>query len=257
MSFGEIEKQICLNVLLAEKTTRTLPIISESLAKGNFKLTGKALVSFVPKSGYLTNAILSECQSGNLYSSLVLLRSLVEHNFKHLYIYVKSLKDRDDSVGKTYYSQLRGNEDLEAFKKINNFNAKISPEYTKWGTKSDNNTKLENAALQFNISNIFSYLINNSNIEDAVFDKYQKEYISSRISEYSALSSIVHGGPFGELMHNEYVKNKQAFEKKLISVATESSSLHQSLVEATYLFATTVDVECRKYYDEIKKKIVV
>ena len=42
---------------------------------------------------------------------------MIEHNFRHLYIYVRALNDNSDDVGKRYYKTLKGSEDLESFTK--------------------------------------------------------------------------------------------------------------------------------------------
>ena len=68
------------------------------------------------------------------------------------------------------------------------------------------------------------------------------------------MSSSVHGGPFGELALYELQKDKSKLEATLNKFASESFLLHKSLVETTYLFASLMDNEVTKYYNDIVSK---
>jgi hypothetical protein len=248
----KIEQLFDLNNKLSQEVHSSLPAIIKSLEKTKFKYTSKALISFIPKSGYINSAILSSCASKNVYASAILFRSMIEHNFRHLYIYAHALNDNSDDVGKRYYKMLKANEDLEAFTKINNYNKIFYPEKNQWNTKGEHNNSIREVGKEFRIEKIFYYLIaNNNRKENEIIEQFKKEYLLQRLEEYTNLSSVVHGGPFGELVFQKLHENNN-IDKQLNAFAVDSFGLHASLVETTYLFAYLMDDDMKEYYEKIK-----
>ena len=249
---NDVDKNFALNEALSKKIQESLSFIIESLQKTEFKYTGKALISFIPKSGYLINSLLFSCKSGDPYSASILFRSLIEHSFRHLYIFVKALNDKSDSAGEAYYKSLKANEDLESVEKIINYKKIVYPEDTQWNTKGDHNKAIREIAKSFRIEKIFHYLISNNNNESSeIIKRYKKEYLLERLIEYTNMSSSVHGGPFGELALYELQKDKSKLEATLNRFANESFMLHKSIVETTYLFASLMDETATKYHTDI------
>jgi hypothetical protein len=250
---NKIKNLFDLNSKLAKEIQSSLPEIIKSLGKTKFKYTSKALLSFVPKSGYLNSAILESSGNKNFYATAILSRSMIEHNFRHLYIYVRALNDDSDDVGKRYYKTLKGSEDLESFTKINNYNKAVYPEKTNWNTKGEHNKAIREVGKEFRIEQIFFYLItNNNNKKNEIVERFKKEYLLQRLVDYTNLSSGVHGGPFGELVLFNLQKDKNKFNKALEKFASDSFNLHYSLVEATYLFAYLMDDKTQTHYEKIK-----
>ena len=250
---SKIDQFLELNNKLSQEVRFSLPVIIKSLEKCKFKYTSKALLSFIPKSGYLNSAILESCGNRNVYAVAILSRSMIEHNFRHLYIYVRALSDDSDDVGKKYYKTLKASEDLESFTKINNYNKAVYPEKTGWNTKGEHNKAIREVGKEFRIEQIFYYLIaNNNNGENKIVERFKKEYLLQRLANYTNLSSGIHGGPFGELAFSNLQKDKEKFNKALEKFADDSFNLHYSLVESTYLFACLMDNEMQKYYEKIK-----
>lgn len=249
----ELKKIADLNNELSKKVQVSLPVIISSLQKGRFQRTGKALISFVAKSGRLNNSILNSCLNGDLYSAWVSFRPIVEHSFKHLYIYTKALNDNSDSIGSEYYNDLKASEDLESMSKIINYNKVVHPDKTQWSTKGEHNKSIKQKAKQFDIEQIFYYLISNNNSdEDGIITKAKKDYFLNRLTGYTSLSSAVHGGAFADLGLEEVYKTEGALERNLHKYALDSLILFKSLVEATYLFASLMDESLNQYYEEIK-----
>jgi len=252
---NNVDKNFAINETLSKKIQESLPFIIESLQKTKFKYTGKALVSFIPKSSYLINSLLFSCKSGDPYSASILFRSLIEHSFRHLYLFVRALNDKNDDGGKAYYNSLKANEDLESVEKIINYKKIVYPKDTQWNTKGNHNNAIREIAKNFRIEKIFHYLIsNNNNKSSEIIERYKKEYLLERLIEYTNMSSSVHGGPFGELALYELQKDKSKLEVTLNKFSNESFLLHKSLVETTYLFASLMDEETKKYYDDIISK---
>ena len=250
---SKIDQFFNLNNKLSQEVQSSLPAIIKSLKKSKFKYTSKALLSFIPKSGYLNNAILELLGNRNVYAVAILSRSIIEHNFRHLYIFVRALNDDSDDVGKRYYKTLKASEDLESFTKINNYNKAVYPEKTGWNTKGKHNKAIREVGKEFRIEQIFYYLIaNDNNGKDKIVKRFKKEYLLQRLVDYINLSSGVHGGPFGELAFFNLQKDKEKFNKALEKFASDSFNLHYSLVESTYLFAYLMDNEMQKHYEKIK-----
>jgi hypothetical protein len=253
----EIDLQEKINNLLnssdeiVKYTVKTLPKISDSLQKTKFKQTGTALLSLFARSGYLNSAILHVSGTENIYASAILLRSMIEHNFRHLYIFVKSLNDDSDEVGKRYYRVLRVNEDRQALYNINKYTQKIYPNKTKWNLANEHNKSIRENANEFRIDEIFCYLVENNNDRiPEIALTFKKEYLLKRLIQYTNISSSVHGGPFGEstLMTSQKENPKAA----LLKFATEGFELHKNLVNTTYLFTCMMDKNNKEWYEGIK-----
>lgn len=241
-----------LSVRLAQQIEKTLPLIADSLEKTDFKETSRALISFAARSGYLNSAILHACETRNIYVAAILSRSMIEHNFRHLYIFVRALNESDE-VGSRYYGVLRGNEDRQAIYNINKYNEKVYPGKTKWSLMNDHNKSIRDRANEFRIDEIFYYLVENNNRNLDLVSRYKKEYLLERLKQYTDLSSSVHGGPFGEATLLK-AQNENP-EVSLHKFTTESFELHRNLIETTYLFAYLMDENTKEYYEEIKKII--
>jgi hypothetical protein len=247
----KLEKIIELNKELSKKVNISLPLIITSLQKTKFQSTGKALISFTARSNSLNNSILNSCINGDIYSAWVTFRPMIEHNFRHLYIYSKALKEDSNSVGSNYYGVLKSSEDLDALNKINNYNNATGLTKTKWNTKGEHNASIKNDAKEFNIEQIFYYLISNGN-SDEIIKTYTKEYLLKRLIDYTNLSSAVHGGPFSDLALEEIYKDQDKLNNLIYKYAEDSFTLHKNLVVTTYLFAYTMDESMKEFYEEIK-----
>lgn len=246
-----LEKIIELNKELSKKVQISLPIIITSLQKTKFQSTGKALISFTAKSNSLNNSILNSCINGDIYSVWVAFRPMIEHNFRHLYIYTKALSEDSNSIGSKYYGVLKSSEDLDSLNKINNYNNATNLTKTKWNTGGQHNASIKNDAKEFNIEQIFYYLISNGNT-DEIIKTYTKEYLLKRLIDYTYLSSAIHGGPFSDIALEDVYKDQDKLNNLIYKYAEDSFTLHKSLVTATYLFAYTMDESMKEYYEEIK-----
>ena len=232
-------------------TVKTLPKISNSLQKTKFKQTGTVLLSLFARSGYLNSAILHASGTGNIYVSAILLRSMIEHNFRHLYIFIKALNDDSDDIGRKYYGVLRGNEDRQALYNINKYTQKIYPDKTKYNLVNERNKSIRKNANEFRIDEIFYYLVENNNDRiPNIALTFKKEYLLKRLIQYTNLSSSVHGGPFGEA--TLMTAQKENSKTTLLKFATESFELHKNLINTTYLFAYIMDENNKELYEGMK-----
>lgn len=244
-----LQEIVGLNEILFKKVETSLPAIIESLQKGKFQNTGKALVSFVHKSISLNNSILNSCVNRDLYSAWIVSRSMIEHNFRYLYIYTRTLNENSDSVGRKYYGELKSFEDLKSFSKINTFAGNLYPEKTKWSTKGEHNKNIADVGKEFDIEKIFYSLISSG--DSGGIQDLSKDYLLKRLTDYTNLSSAVHGGPFSEIAWHDICKNKNKLNNLIYKCAEDSLALHKSLIESTYLFAYTVDDSLGEHYESI------
>lgn len=248
----KFEKLYELNKRLSKEIQSSLPTVIESLGQSKFKYTSKALLSFIPKSGYLNSAVLELVASRNIYSAAILYRSIIEHSFRHLYIYTKALKDDSDDVGRTYCKTLKASEDLQWFDKVNKHNKKVRDNKTTWSTKGDHNEAIRNAKREFMFSNILSYLQSNHTSDNEKIEKFVNDHLLERSVEYDNLSSAVHGGPFGESALFNLHQDQKKYDDTLYKFANESLSLHYNIVQSTYLFAYLMDEKMQGQYEKIK-----
>lgn len=250
---NDFEKTLLLNLELIKKIDVSLPQITDSLGKTKFVYTSKSLLSFIPRGGYLVSSILSSCEKGDVYSSSILFRSLIEHVFRHLYVFTRALNEDSDTVGKEYLDSLKASEDLEAIEKIINYKKVVYPEETKWDTGGDHNNNIREIRKQFRIERIFYYLIQNNSDKDEILKKAKKEYLLQRLIEYTNMSSSVHGGSFGNFALAEIRKDQTKLENTLRKFINDSYVLYKSLIEATYLFAYLRDESMRIHYEDIMR----
>ncbi|MDD2392054.1 MAG: hypothetical protein PHU94_03875 [Bacilli bacterium] len=241
---------------LSKQSASSLPIIIEAFEKSKFKYTSKALLMFMVKSGFISSSINYLVQTNNLYSSSILFRSLIEHYFRHLYIYTRALRDDNDSVGIDYYKNLKNSETIESFSKINNFNKIINPNETTWKVGGEENKQISKIAKQFGIKEILIYLINNfhsSELNKLLPEKKLKQDFKKILDEYAKLSSSIHGGPTAEKIIDNYHKNKKSKQKDEEYFVVQSFKMQKAITETTFLFACLLDNKCCDIYKLIKK----
>lgn len=249
---NKIEKLFDLNKRLSKEIQSSLPAVIETLGKTKFKYTGKALLAFVLKTGYLNSAILEVSASRNIYSVAVLYRSIIEHYFRHLYIYTKALKNDIDDVGRSYCKTLKASEDLQWFDKVNKHNRQVDANETVWNTKNDHNKEIRKVQEEFKFSKIVEYFKSNNDHDNKEIKKYINDHLLERSVEYDNLSSAVHGGPFGESALFNLHKDKKKYDDTLYKFANESLGLHYGTAESTYLFAYLMDEKMKDSYENIR-----
>lgn len=249
----KIDELLQLNAELSETISKSIGVVSESLSKTKFKKTSRALLAYIPKAGYIHNAVLNCCATHGGYAAGILFRSLAEHTFRHLYIYTRALKEDSDAVGDEYYGKLKGSEDLESFTKMNNYTKVVRPDQTPWSTKGDHNKDIAEVGKKFGISNIFLYLIENSKTDKHLIDEGMKDYLLGRLKQYTDMSSYVHGGPFAEMSYEALMNDPEKMNGHLEGMAQESFKLYKSIVEVTYLFSSLFDEQITSHYESIHK----
>lgn len=224
-----------------DEIIKNIPIMKElesnskNFAKSKFSRSAKALSTYSLKLQYLSNSINLCKETGDYYSLCVLFRSLLEHYFRHLYIYSRALRENSDEVGIEYYGKLNGHEDLCFLRSNFSLNTKLSGEKSIWSLGGNQNKSLDDVAQNFKINNILSYL-NEGIGEDKEIQTISKDYFYKYSRYYSTLSSFVHGGPYAEKYVELYSKNKTGKEDDIKYLSNEANSLTNQARQNTSLF---------------------
>lgn len=201
----------------------------------------------------------------NVYSTQILLRSLIEHFLIGFYVFLRVRIDKADDVGIEYYDFYQNSEylkqetysiQIEDIK--NKQNCKVDADRLKQKFPHLNN--LEQKVLQdyhfegnkfANIKNIGKYLIENKDFEP----KLQPITIIfvDLIDLYNYLSSYVHGGPFAERELSEMNESEiTKFEEKTIGWADTLSNI---IINVLFLSLTYEQYEIYKpIFSESYKK---
>lgn len=250
MSKEEIFK---LNAELTAQMLSGAEAVSDSLSQTKFKKTSRAMLSYMSRAGYVNNSILDCYANGDGYAIGILFRAMIEHSFRHLYLYTRALNDDSDDVGEEYHGKLKGSEDLESFTKINNYTKIVYPERTVWSTKGDHNAQIAAVGKKFNLSKIFVYIIENFPSDEKMIQSGMKDYLLKRLNHYTQLSSYVHGGPCAEMSHEELLKDEEKMVQHMEAITRESFGLYKNMVKATFLFAYLFDANMEEHYDQVDK----
>jgi hypothetical protein len=214
---------------------RELESNSKNFTKSKFPRSAKALTTYSLKLQYLSNSINFCKETGDYYSLCVLFRALLEHYFRHLYIYSRALKEDSDNVGIEYYGKLNGHEDLCFLRSNISLNTKLTGEKSILSLDSDQNKDLDDIAKNFKINNILSYL-NKSIGENKKISTISKDFFNKYSQHYSTLSSFVHGGPYAEKYMELYSKNEIGKEDDVKYLFNEANSLTNQAIKNTSLF---------------------
>lgn len=226
-----------------EEETKNIEIENnaKNFIKSIFPKSAEALTICSLKLNYLNNSIYFCKEVDDYYSLCVLFRSLLEHYFKHLYIYSRALRENSDDVGIEYYGKLNGHEDLCALRSSILLNTKLTRERSIWNLGDNQNKKLDAVAQNFKINNIFSYLSNNIGKDEEV-KIISRDFFNKYSYYYSTLSSFVHGGPYAEKYMEMYSKNEDKRKKDIEYLASEASFLaNQALKNTSFFIDLTFD----------------
>jgi hypothetical protein len=220
------------------KNTATMHLLennAKNFTKSRFPKSAKALTIHSLKLQYLNSSINLCREIEDYYSLCVLFRSLLEHYFKHLYIYSRALRENSDKVGIEYYGKLNGHEDLCFLRSNFSLNKKLNGKESGYSLKSEQNKNLDDIAQNFKINNILSY-INKGIGKDKKIQTISKEFFNKYSRDYSTLSSFVHGGPYAEKYIEMYSKDKEGKNKDIEYLANEADLLSNRALENTSLF---------------------
>lgn len=186
-----------------ENNKKVIPLILKLIETKKIPKTIELFSMYMNNTSFLKNGIFDSLESDNLYTSKVLFRSLIEHYLRFLFVYFNYLSDKDDTKSEHYYIALEISEFLAYNKPLNIMKGKNITTATlnnEW-----DNLCIEYPALskyskkeillyskQLSIRNIIKFI----NEQVGVSKNTGYVLLPNMISEYSKLSSYVHGGIF-------------------------------------------------------------
>ena len=162
------------------------------------KQSGIALYFFIYKLNFIKNAIVDLCETDNLYSANIMYRVFLEHWLKATYIASRVMIENNDDVGNDYLMFCNLGEELDygkSLKKTLDILGLEDDTGNVWDNMVEKFPQLETLSvhsveakvMQFKYRNIIQYLLKTN--------APGSDWIHVIISEYSELSSYVHGGP--------------------------------------------------------------
>lgn len=180
-----------------EHFEKALPKIITLTTEYEHKRVMNALYQFMLSLGLLKNAIFDLVDSDNLYAVKANYRIYLEHWLRGIYIFTRYSLEQNEDVGKEFYSLLRISE-LEKYgdsvfvisemleidreyENIQEFLNKFVPEISKI-----DRSHISDAVKNFQYKNIINYIRENKGPGN--------KWVHLIISDYSELSSYVHGG---------------------------------------------------------------
>lgn len=185
----------------------------EDLDKPGYKQAARAIPLFAIKISHLSNGIINLIISDNIYSSKIILRSLIEHAFKINYLTKKSINESNGGIFDEYYlfcdlaEELQYQKNLDYKSKIlddQEIDEKAYQELIEKKPEIKNYSKrtIFEKSNQFTFRNTFKYANESGekikNIENNDLIRKGEEGFLMLGGMYSDLSSFVHGGPFAE-----------------------------------------------------------
>jgi len=209
---------------------RLIPILKVS----NFPCTAQTLIGLMGTSNSIKLGIfeLAEQCHTHLYVIKVLKRTLIEHYLKFYYILFRLLKENTDDVGIEYRKYSRISETL-SFINASEVSKKMV------GVSTDNQVlkllkkshpefdiskkQLNEITLKWKHRSIIKYIKANTNLIEN-----EKSFLLNLISEYSELSSFIHGGTFAEETYHQAFDSGN-LEKLVYNEAFSSSFLCSSM----------------------------
>lgn len=233
-----------------------MPIAYELLTIESVKNTGKVMILFLGKLGFLKTSILDAAEVDNLYSFNVLFRVFLEHILKANYIFMRWAEEKNDDPGKEYFS-LKPIEDLQYLKSWN-WVAKAckgqlekSPkEYLKTMYPKINDKELKRLE---DINTKFRYRSIVKSINTILGDE-DINFIHKIVPQYSHLSSFIHGGPIADEIINKYAKEEDRVPY-YVETCKLTVMMFYSHVRWIFLMLSGIDKKYSSYLVKINNEI--
>jgi len=179
--------------------TKYYPKVKKSKFEKKYPITNQLVDLFDTSSTFIKNGIFDGCSTDNYYGIKILYRSQIEHYLKFKYLFFNFVKSKTDLFAQGFFDYLNAREILDKIKadvsgyqlidsnyRIKDWNALLQ-KYSKFPIK--NRKDFHEQTKKYSIKKIISFLNN-----ELKKDNSSSEFFCKIISEYSVLSSFVHGG---------------------------------------------------------------
>lgn len=197
--------------------------------------TARALMMLSMRLSRLCQSILS---CGDYYTATIIYRAMIEHFFKHIYLFKSSIK-YGDAIAKEYCEDHILSELLQkGFKALRPNTVKPTEKFKKFKKKS------YEIADKFKFTKILENII-----EDLREDDCEKMLRSIAV-QYSALSSYVHAGPTAVLDPKEKPKKNLDMNSVFLTIIAYQNTIHLFT-----FYPSEYQEKLKEIYKEIENKV--
>ena len=199
-----------------------------------------SLLSFIPKVESIRSGMFEVAKIEESYSYRILLRSLIEHYCKFMYICMRYGEERTDNIGKAYLIFGSAKEKLDYIKAMKTVSEMLGTTLLRspidilkdFQPFLDNmsDAQLQASSLQFTYKNTAKY------IHEKTYksENKQSDLIVSILPLYSELSSFVHGGP-SSLSFCKELENSETMYDNIIENLSVSQMMTFHVQAMTFL----------------------
>ena len=186
-------------------------------------------------------------------------RSLIEHFLRHNYLFFRFIREKKDAVGEEYSDLADIKEYFDFFRAANaeqkifegqdqseEFNEYIYSRFPKY--KKISKKELRNKLSQFTVKSMIGFIWENlkkSEMEPAV--------INNLLTDYSILSSFVHGGPHANRLMMHYAPNIDDRTQENLKLCRQSYFLTTYIKMNTYIVAGQYNPYFLKFVQKLKE----
>jgi len=249
----EIDNELIIDVL-----EKPLSQLFSLIHKVPIPKTFEAISMLQLNISFLKTGIFDLALADNNYGMAVLERALYEHWVKHFYLFIQYCKCKDDSAGIEYYkwtdikeyidyfNSLKKKQELEkAQNKIETIESIIEEVYSGYAEipKSDRSNNLSNLSFYRLLKKIMTDLT------------YRSKILTELPSDYSILSSFVHGGPHANRLQMFNSSSEKEREKTLYKGCKKAYLFSIMCLTNTFIIAGQYDKSLLKYVEIVKEYV--
>ncbi|RKD16575.1 hypothetical protein BCY91_17210 [Pelobium manganitolerans] len=202
------------------------PKVKDCNFKKDFPVSFVLILSFDTSANFIKTGILDCAETDNLYGAKILFRSLIEHYLRFKYIFFNWTKTKSDETSEKYFIFSFANDEINSVKAEISKMQLYNPLYKfdSWDDllKKYSKSEIEKQSVNYTYKNIIKFLIKEMNKPD----ESQIPFLGNIITEYSKLSSYVHGSILATNETMEFsVESKRMTEIiRISSLATQMSA---------------------------------
>jgi hypothetical protein len=256
MKIEEIEIKFEKQNLVFEKTITKLENNKKEIL---FPVSNQILRSLASNMSLIFRSIIENGKYCNLYPSMILYRSLIEHFLKANYIFEKTIYTQSDEVAEAfqkYYliseflAEKAGVLEMEDLQKGNinktdflKFLVTNFPDFE--GFDKDNQREISAAIKQFSLKEMIKHSYNLHK------DKANSNVISNMIPEYSKVSTFTHGGMYANFLMEKF--SEKNLTKNELERICEISMISVLTIKESIIMTYIPDEETRIYFQNLIK----
>ncbi len=261
--------ELTLDELREKDNELVLTVLKESIKKmcNTYKVsplprTMEAMITIMINTNSMKDSVFTICANSDAYSAGILYRCIIEHYLRHSYLFFRANEERNDEVGIEFFEFGDIREQIEYYRIKQNakktfheteetidIEGSVLAKYPRYWvlTKEQLRQKFSQLSIRAIVNFIWSEL-KDFTVEPAIWE--------SLVSDYSILSSFVHGGIYANQTMKSYGNNEQDIEKELLKLAKQSYYLSAIIKMNTYITASRYDSSFLSMVPKIKEYVL-